>query len=151
MVTSTFKQAVIADSKVNMRNLFLCFVFALALQGCAPKFDCSDDIKSEVTSPAGKVIATYYERDCGATTDTATRINLRPAFSKFNADEGLVFVSEGRFQVKLIWDSDRSLRVECPNCKPRDIFKQEKSWAGVSVSYLTFDPTKNNENAIPDK
>lgn len=134
-----------------MKKLFFCTVSALILQGCAPRFDCGDYIKSESKSPGGKYIATYYERDCGATTDTATTINLRNSLAKFSADEGVIFVSEGQFQVKLIWDDDMSLRIECPDCRPHDIFKQEKSWAGVSISYLTFDPTKKNENATPDK
>ncbi len=129
-----------------MRKLSFCILLALFLQGCAPRFDCNDQIKAELKSPDGKFIATYYERDCGATTDTATRINLRLNSAKFSADEGQVFISEGQFQVKLVWDGDTSLRIECLDCRPRDIFRQEMSWSGVRISYLVFDPSMNNHS-----
>jgi Family of unknown function (DUF5412) len=97
--------------------------------------DCEDAVKREVRSPNGKYIATLYERDCGATTNFSTIVSLRASMDKFNGEDGRVFVAEGQFQVNLVWEDDMNLRIECSGCRSKDIFKQERKWKNIGISY----------------
>jgi hypothetical protein len=54
---------------------------------------------------------------------------------KFNPDEDVIFVAEGQFQIRLVWENNFKLRVECSSCLPRNIFVQKHSWYGVEVLY----------------
>lgn len=97
--------------------------------------DCEDAIKVEMKSPDGKYIATLYERDCGATTDFSTIVNLRAGSAKFNGEDERVFVIEGRPQVELVWKGNANLQLDCRGCRAEDIFKQERAWKDVTISY----------------
>ncbi len=97
--------------------------------------DCNDTIKSEVKSSDRKYVATLYVRDCGATTDFSTIISLRPVLAEFDGEEGRIFVIKGRPQVNIVWNEQTSLRVECIGCNSNDIFRQDKSWKDISITY----------------
>lgn len=95
---------------------------------------CSDTILAEEKSPDGRYIATLFERDCGATTDFSTIVNLREINSKFDPDDGTIFVVSGRHPVKLIWKSEVELLVIC---KSGEVFRSEPAWQNIKVSYKT--------------
>jgi hypothetical protein len=112
--------------------IFLALVF-LSTNGCtALSDDCEDTIRTSAVSPDGKYIATVYERDCGATADLSIIVNLRDASTKFNGREGRVFIVKGQPQVDIGWNDKTSLKIACSST---NIFKQEKSWQDISISY----------------
>jgi hypothetical protein len=98
--------------------------------------DCEDTIKTEARSPDGKYAATLYERDCGATTDFSTIVNLRVSSARFNADELGVVILKGQHKLDLVWDGNTKLQLKCDDCRPDDVFKQEKTWKDVDISLV---------------
>lgn len=120
-----------------MRTLTWTIMLTLSLAGCNLSLtgECSDEIKQEAKSPDGKYVATWYVRDCGATTSFSTIVNLRIGSARFNGNEGEVFVVKGQPQVKIAWNNESSLQVSCPECRSEDIFKRETLHNSISVSY----------------
>lgn len=114
-----------------MRWTFVSAVLVL-LVGCNV---CSDDIKGEADSPDRAVKATWFLRDCGATTDFSTIISLHKPSDGFRADSQIVFIAKGPKQVHLKWEDARHLLVECMECEKGDIFKQITSVGAISVVY----------------
>jgi hypothetical protein len=98
--------------------------------------DCEDTIKTEVKSPDGKYVATLYERDCGATTDFSTIVNLRDSSASFNGDDLGIVIVKGQHKLDLIWDGNTKLRLQCHNCRSDDIFKQERTWKDIEISFV---------------
>ena len=124
-------------------GVFLLFaMIALADSGCAFLLhsSCENTIKLEVKSPDGKYVATLFERNCGATTDFSTIVNLRELSMKFDADNSGVFVVKGQPKIDLTWDSHTSLRLQCQHCRVDDIFKQERTWKDVNISLSHSEP-----------
>jgi hypothetical protein len=107
----------------------------LPIGGCgvfSPR--CGDQIKTERASPDLKYTATVYERDCGATTDFSTIVNLRESSTKFNGEELGPVVIKGQHSINLEWDGNTRLRLQCTDCRSEEIFKQEKRWKDVEIS-----------------
>ena len=98
--------------------------------------DCEDTIKIEAKSPDGKYLATYYERDCGATTDFSTIVQLRDSSASFEGDALGSVIVKGQHKLDLVWDDNRKLRLQCHDCRAEDIFKQEKTWKDIDISFL---------------
>lgn len=95
-------------------------------------FDCSDSVITESESPDGRYSATFFERDCGATTDYTSLVSLRESRRDFDAENAdLVVVVEGRYHIEMQWTSRRSLLID-----PGDgeIFRHEDSWRDVRIS-----------------
>jgi Family of unknown function (DUF5412) len=120
-----------------MKSRIYVIVCTLFLGCCSFSLtgDCNNTIKSEVKSPDEKYVATLYVRDCGATTDFSTIVSLRAGSANFNGEEGRIFVIKGQPQVNILWTDKTSLRIECIKCSPDEIFKKEKSWEDINVSY----------------
>ncbi len=115
-------------------KLFLLMLLLL-IGGCGIiKPLCGDQIKTEKASPDLKYTATVYERDCGATTDFSTIVNLRERSTKFNGDELGPVVIKGQHSINLDWDGNTRLRLQCRDCRPEEIFKQERRWKDVEIS-----------------
>jgi hypothetical protein len=105
---------------------------------------CSEEMKHEVTSLDGKYVATLFERNCGATTDFVTHINLRPSEAKYRAEssgnviDGEIFVVDGRPEITLIWTEAKTLSILSKlEVDSRGIFKQEASWQDVIIRYVS--------------
>lgn len=115
----------------------IMILLLLWLNGCNFNLmgDCTKTIKSEVGSPDGKYIATVYERDCGATTDFSTSVNLRQSGIPFSGKEGDVFTVQGELIINLFWEGSTSLRVNCAKCEDNDVFKREVSWQEIGIHY----------------
>src|SRR4051812_7395464 len=112
-----------------MKKIIVIALSLLGLSGCGffLASTCTDTIKTEVKSPDGNYAATLYERDCGATTDFSTIVNIRAGSSKFNSDENVIFVAKGTHKVNLMWNDGKSLHIECIECDTKDVYKEEKS------------------------
>ncbi|MGH9877893.1 MAG: DUF5412 family protein [Nitrososphaerales archaeon] len=104
--------------------------------GCTFSIPCDDEIKHEKGSPDGKYVATFYERDCGATTDFSTIVNIRPRAEKFNGKKGSLFIVKGRHQINIAWKDRGKLQIECKDCRSEDVFKQERVWSDIEISYV---------------
>jgi hypothetical protein len=96
---------------------------------------CEDTIKSSSKSPGGKYIAAVYERNCGATTDFVTHVNLRMSSANFKGGKNVVFVAKGKHQVSVEWENDGTLRVQCADCSESQIYAREKSWKNILITY----------------
>jgi hypothetical protein len=81
-------------------------------------------------------MATVYERDCGATTDFSTIVNLRESSAKFNGDDLGSVIVKGQHRIDLIWDGNTKLRLQCRDCRQDEIFKQERSWKDVEITLV---------------
>jgi len=116
------------------RKLFL-LTAVLAMGGCGVFWPrCGDQIKTEKASPDLKYTATVYERDCGATTDFSTIVNLRESSVKFKGDDLGAVIVKGQHRIDLAWDGNTRLRLQCSDCRPEEIFKEETRWKDVEIS-----------------
>jgi hypothetical protein len=115
----------------------------LLLFGCDM---CGNDVVMETKSPNGKLKAVIFERNCGATTGFSTQVSVIPSNSDLPSERGNVFSADdnhhtvdvggkGTMDVKLIWESDNSLRIIYP--KNARVFQRSASETGVSISYET--------------
>jgi hypothetical protein len=108
-------------------------VVAINVVGCTFSVPCNDEVKNESSSPDGKYVVAFYERDCGATTDFSTMVNIRDSSIKFDGNKDVILVVKGRHQISFNWKDNRRIQVECANCPPSDVFRQEKSWKDVQI------------------
>lgn len=146
---SAIKRSLNGEEEIDkMKNKYVLIVilFGLVTQinqlGCSkPLFDCGEVARTEVESPGGKYIATLFERNCGATTGFVTHVNLRLRSDVFHSDgngtikDGEIFVVRGQPAVTLTWSDQARLTVECTRCLSESIFKQEKQWKDVAITY----------------
>jgi len=118
------------------RPLLLLLPLAFTLGGCGflLRSGCDNTIKSEKRSPDGKYVATLFERNCGATTDFSTIVQLHESSEKLKGDDLGILVVKGQHEIDLTWDGNSSLRLQCNDCRSDDIFKQERKWKDVEIS-----------------
>lgn len=96
---------------------------------------CADDVVTRVASPDGRLVATYYVRNCGATTDYVSTVNLRSTKAKFRADEGVVFTAKGEHRIGIEWTAARHLRLRCDSCKRDLIYRQVVRFGDVDIDF----------------
>jgi hypothetical protein len=108
-------------------------IACLCLVGCLST-DCSTNVQVESTSPDDKQVATLFTRKCGAGSDVAQVVSIRPAGSKFSGNKVNleVFVIRGEHSIAVRWEGAKRLIIERP-ALDRQIFKELKSWNDVEV------------------
>jgi hypothetical protein len=106
--------------------------FLLALAGCGV---CSEEVIGSARSRDGVLTATWFVKDCGATTDFSTGVSVHRSDSTFKDDGDIVFVVKGRGSLSLLWDGPRSLRIECGGCSRQNVFRRVTSLGDVDISY----------------
>ena len=117
-------------------KLVTCILALSSVQCSLPSsVACDDKVESKSVSPNQKYVATLFVRNCGATTDYSTIVKINPAATTSTDDGDQVFVARGDFDVQMIWQNDSAIRLSCQRCKTDDIFKQDKSWRDVAISY----------------
>jgi hypothetical protein len=121
-----------------MKLMLLLAAIALSFSGCASLLhsNCENTVKVEVRSPNSKYVATTFERNCGATTDFSTIVDLRESSAKFKDVDSSVVVVKGQHKLDLVWDGNAKLRIECRDCRAEDIFKHESSWEGIAIDFV---------------
>ena len=119
-------------------RLPLLATIALCFGGCAFLLhsNCENTVKSEIHSPDSKYVATLFERNCGATTDFSTIVNLRESSASFKDDDLGIVIVKGQHKLDLVWDGNTKLQLECHDCRAEDIFKQERTWKDIDISFL---------------
>ena len=110
----------------------LVLPLVLLIVGCAP---CSDKVVAESLSPDRTLAATWFVRDCGATTEFSTMVSVHRPDITFRDDAGIVFVAKGRGSLKLEWTGPRGLKIECVGCERKMIFKEVTVAGDVDISY----------------
>jgi hypothetical protein len=119
----------------------LLTLIVLAASGCDRLLfgACKNTITFGAISPDGRYVATVYQRACGAPTGVATRVEIQSLSTKFKGQpKDSIFAFAGPIPVGVVWIDNSSLRVECIRCAPDKIFKQEKAWKDVTISYESY-------------
>lgn len=105
----------------------------LCLTGCN---NCDNTVKSKVVSPDGRLIVRTCERNCGATTDFSSVVNLQSASAKYDSNDGVLFIAKGRYDISVKWMDSKSLLITCTGCSRPDIFREVGAIGDIDVSYL---------------
>ncbi len=113
-------------------SLILLFLSFLAFPSCNP---CADTLKSKVASPDHQLVAASYERNCGATTDFSSIVNVQSTASKFDGDDGVLFVAKGRYDISVEWVGPRALTIHCTGCSRKNIFREVTALGDIDVRY----------------
>ena len=102
---------------------------------------CQNTIRSEISSPSGKLKAVIFERDCGATTATVVHISIVPREYIINhADVANTLSADGNHGASSLsylfvdWKSDGAVVITYP-AKAR-VFMQDSHVGNVAISYI---------------
>lgn len=90
--------------------------------GCA-RFGCKESVESQAKAPDGILVATSVVRDCGATTDFGTSVNLHRTDHGFDDAAGDIFVAMGRHHLNLKWMDADHLTIQCEDCNRKQVSK----------------------------
>jgi hypothetical protein len=100
--------------------------------GCSP---CQDVVRSAVLAPGSSLSATYFVRNCGATTDYSSIVSVHATTEAFDTTTRHVFVVRGRHDIDLKWESGGALFVRCRDCRREDVFRQIVVLGTSDVTY----------------
>jgi hypothetical protein len=108
-------------------------LFPLLAIGC----ECGITPVAEQRSLDRAYVASMFERNCGATTDYATAINLRSSEEEFvGAVRDDVLRVSGLPPLEMHWEGARRLVVRLPALRGKEeIFQQLARWRDVDIVY----------------
>ena len=109
----------------------ITIVATVLSSGCSVLTTCEDVIKRSVQSPDGAYVATWYIRDCGATTKYSSQVSVRR--SRTSEDE-VIFVLGRDYEIRMNWKNESVLEVTC-DCVDPEVFKRITNWQGVTIDY----------------
>lgn len=113
--------------------LVLILVISTAV-GCG-WMGCQEVVEAHVNSPDGLMVATVLTRDCGATTDYSTSVNLHRSDHSFREEAGTLFVASGRHHLVIKWTDGDHLSIVCANCSRKQVSKVVSILGKTTVSY----------------
>jgi hypothetical protein len=119
------------DRMKNLIALLAALLIGASVSGCGEI--CSNEPVATIPSPSGKAKAVVFHRKCGATTDPNTQVAVIPAYGTLANIPGNTLIVGGDASLEVRWVSDSSLSIS--GLGTAQVFKQEKSVAGVSVAY----------------
>jgi hypothetical protein len=126
------RQGIAACSiRIAARRFFPLILMLLALTACDDP--SANTIKSELTSPDGKYVATAFIHNGGATVDFSPQVSLRPAGRRM-ASRGNVFIGYHSDQIRIEWLSASQLVVYC-DCS---VTKHETNYHGITIEKRRF-------------
>ena len=96
---------------------------------------CGDEVRARAASPDGKLVATFFERNCGATTDFASTVNVQSATEKFDGDEGRIFDATGHYDISIAWTGPRKLLIRCPACRRENVYYEVTVKGDIDITY----------------
>ena len=101
---------------------------------CGNLLACTlDDFGIWATIPYGQTAV--FRRDCGATTDFSSMVNLQNWSDKFSANEGRLFAVKGRYQISVTWTGSKQMVITCNGCQRRDMFREVTVEGDIDISY----------------
>ena len=93
--------------------LILCSIIFLINR--VSLFDCEDVVLQQKASPNGLQIVTVFSRDCGATTNIATSVNIQHSYEKFDLKRGKIILTvENSPPISVDWDRDSYVILTYP-------------------------------------
>lgn len=104
----------------------------ISLVSCTP---CADKMKARTLSSDNQLVAHYYERNCGATTDYSSVVNVQSVGDGFDGNAGVLFVVKGRPDISIGWTGPRTLTIKCAACSRGSIFREVSVSGDVNVVY----------------
>jgi hypothetical protein len=107
-------------------------LIAVGASGCNP---CKTEILERNASPDGKWTATILTRDCGATTSEYMAVSVQDARQKHLDPKNEVFVTKHIHRLRVSWDRNVSLVIECENCSSDDIKKRIERLGSIQITY----------------
>ena len=116
-------------------KLLLSAAIGLTLTTGCTQFMCKDIVESQTPAPDRILVATAVTRDCGATTDFSTSVNLHRADHGFDDEAGTIFVAMGRHQLTLRWSDADHLSVQCDDCTRKQISKTVTILGKTDIGY----------------
>jgi hypothetical protein len=114
--------------------ILFCFIVVLAgllMRGWLYFGGCNDAILQQKQSPDKSYHVTVFERDCGATTDFSTIVNIQRPHKRFDPKRGSnVLVIKGRSSIELSWPPQGGLDV---SYSTGEVFKSDTLWNGARI------------------
>ena len=96
---------------------------------------CGDEVRSRTKSPDATWTATWWVRDCGATTDYYTHVSLSQNPSEFSAERADVLTIKGRPDIVVTWQDRRKLSIRCPGCSATAVSRQVVVLGDVELAF----------------
>jgi hypothetical protein len=96
---------------------------------------CSNQLVRAARSPDGIVEATWYVRNCGATTDFSTMVSVHQPNGSYTDESDLVFVAKGKYNLKLSWAGPRELTIDCEGCSRKNVFRETTRLGDIDVMF----------------
>jgi hypothetical protein len=102
---------------------------------------CRSTTEAADHSPGAIYVARLEQSDCGATTRFQTYVIIAEAKSRFglpgfgHRSENVFTLLGASSHIKLHWNSDTELVVECNACQAKDRRVWKSNWETVSVKY----------------
>jgi hypothetical protein len=118
----------------NWARVALVFLLAISTADCLSP--CEDTIETRSPSPKGNYVAIASLRDCGATTDFSSIVTLQANWNAIPLGSERVFVARGKRALSLAWVASQTLRIQCPECKPSEVFVQKEMWRDIKVEFV---------------
>ena len=115
---------------IRMRRGATVGVVAVALLATSCGM-CGDEDVASAVSPDGRLVARAFVRNCGATTDYVTRVEVASNRRWFRNPTS-VYVVEGVFTVQAKWSDRRRLVIVCDRCPA---FPPDREWGDFEVVY----------------
>lgn len=108
---------------------------------------CGDVVEPEASALNDNIMAAVYVRNCGATTDFATRVDVISNGNDIGKDDGnTVFILKGDQQVSVQWKDSNTLVVNYPIAQDGYIYKQTKECGNCKIEYC-----ETNKNATKSR
>jgi len=104
----------------------------MVMVGCSL---CSKEVVQNSQSPDGLLQATWYTKNCGATTDFSTVVSVHRSDSSYTDDSDIVFVATGKQAIKLTWAGTHHLSIECGSCERATVFREVTKIGDIDVSF----------------
>ena len=95
-----------------------------------------DQVNCKEPSPKGRVTAVVYVRDCGATTDFSTCVDLiSTKIGPEKNDPNTFFAVKGRHSVEIMWTSPDTLAIKYPQVKEEYIYRKQTKVHDILIEY----------------
>lgn len=96
---------------------------------------CSNSLYDEKVSPDGKITASFFERNCGATTPYVQVVSLRLSNEEFEPEkfDNWVFTIHGRSKIKMTWEETDKLSISYSETGDSPTLKN--NWKEITISY----------------
>jgi hypothetical protein len=106
---------------------------------------CDDTQKSKAVSPDGQLVASVFERNCGATVDFSSIVSLASTSAPSLGMDDFLFTAKGRHDISARWSGPNSLVITCSDCPREDIYRQLIVDGRTDVTYILGSTARTGE------